>query len=74
MSHRFCVFLSTRSVTTKSCTSRWRTIAQVSLGGFRAFSDGLFQHLFRLVVHSLSFRKSVFGSATTVLLDNIARD
>ena len=37
-----CLFLSNRSVTTKSCTFRWRAIAQVSLGGFRAFSDGPF--------------------------------
>ena len=28
------------------------TIVQVSLSGVRAFSDGFFQHLFRLVVHS----------------------
>ena len=33
-------------MTTKSCTFRWRAIAQVSLGGFRAFSDSLFKHLF----------------------------
>ena len=37
-----CILHSTRSVTTKSCTFRWRTIAQVSLDGFRAFSDGPF--------------------------------
>ena len=35
---------------------------------------GLFQHLFRLVVHSLPFRRSVFDTATAVLLDDVARD
>ena len=35
---------------------------------------GLFQHLFRLVIHSLSFRRSVFGPTTAILLDDIARD
>ena len=44
---RFCrltlsVFLSTRSVTTSLCTLHWHTIVKVSLGGFRAFSDGPF--------------------------------
>ena len=38
----FCVFLSTRWLTTNLCTIRWRTIVQVSLGGVRAFSDGPF--------------------------------
>ena len=32
------------------------------------------QHLFRLVVHSLSFRRSVLGSTTAALLDHISRD
>ena len=35
---------------------------------------GLFKHLFRLVAHSLSFRRSVRGSTTTVLLNHISRD
>ena len=39
-------------------------IVQVSLGSFRVFVDVFFQHLFRLVVHPLSFRRSVFGTAT----------
>ena len=34
----------------------------------------LFQHLFRLVVHSLSFRRSVLGSTTPVLLNHMSRD
>ena len=35
------MFLQSNSVGPhKSCTFRWRTIAKVSLGGFRAFSDG----------------------------------
>ena len=38
------------------------------------FLTGLFQHLFRLVVHCLSFRRSVFGTVTTILLNDIARD
>ena len=37
------------------------------------FLTGLFQHLFRLVVDSLSFRRSVFGIATAVHLDKIAK-
>ena len=42
-----CFFLSTQSVTTNSCAFRWRTIAQVLLGGVHAFFlTGLFQHLF----------------------------
>ena len=35
---------------------------------------GLCQHLFRLVVHSLSFRRSVLGSTIVVLLNHISRD
>ena len=64
-----CLF-STQSVTTKSCTPscKYRWVTSV------LFLTGLFQHLFRLVVHCLSFRRSVFGTATGVLLDNIARD
>ena len=34
----------------------------------------LFRHLFRLEVLSLSFRRSVLGSTTAVLLDNTSRD
>ena len=34
----------------------------------------LFKHLFRLVVHLLSFRRSVLGSTTAVLLDHVSRD
>ena len=41
--HRaLCLYLSTRWLTTKFCTIRWRTIVQVSLGGVRASSDGSF--------------------------------
>ena len=36
--------------------------------------SGLFQHLFHLVVHSLSFRRSVLGSTTAVLLNHISRN
>ena len=36
--------------------------------------SGLFKHLFRLVVHLLSFRRSVLGSTTAVLLDHVSRD
>ena len=38
------------------------------------FLTCLFQHLFRLVIHFLSFRRSVFGTTTAVLLDIIPRD
>ena len=38
------------------------------------FLTGLNQHLFRLVVHSLSFSRYVFGTTTAVLLDNISKD
>ena len=38
------------------------------------FLTGLNHHLFRLVVHSLSFRSYVFGTTTAVLLDNKAKD
>ena len=47
---------------------------QVSLDGIRAFLTGFFKHLFRLVVHSLSFRRSVLGTTTAVLLDHVSRD
>ena len=36
--------------------------------------SGLFEHLFRLVAHLLSFRRSVFGPTTAVLLNHISRD
>ena len=32
------------------------------------------QHLFRMVVHLLSFRSSVLGSTTAVLLNHVSRD
>ena len=35
---------------------------------------GFFEHLFCLVVHLLSFRRSVLGSTAAVFLDDIARD
>ena len=35
---------------------------------------GLFKHLSRLVIHLLSFRRSMLHSTTAVLLDHIARD
>ena len=38
------------------------------------FLTCLLNHLFRLVVHSLSFRRSVFHSTTAVLLNHISRD
>ena len=70
-----CGVPSTRWHTTNFCTIHWRTIVKVSLGGFRAFADlPFFQHLFRLVVHSFSFRRAVFGSTTAVFLDHISRD
>ena len=47
---------------------------RVSLDGLRASLSGFLKHLLRMVVHSLSFRRSVFGSTTAVLLDDIARD
>ena len=36
--------------------------------------SGLFKHRFRLIVHLLSFRRSVLGSTTAVLLDHGSRD
>ena len=47
---------------------------KVSLDGVRAFPVGLFKHLFRLVVHLLSFRRSVLHSTTAVFLDHMSRD
>ena len=38
------------------------------------FLTCFFQHLFRLVVHSLSFRRFVLGSTTAVLLNHVSRD
>ena len=38
------------------------------------FLTCLFQHLFRLVVHSLSFRRSVLGPTTAALLNHVSRD
>ena len=36
--------------------------------------SGLFKHLFCLVIHLLSFRRSVLGSTTAVLLNHISMD
>ena len=36
--------------------------------------SGLLKHLFRLVVHLVSFRRSMLGSTTAVLLDHVSRD
>ena len=44
-----------------SCKCRWVTPT--------LFLTCLFEHLFRCVVHSLSFRRSVFGSTTAVFLE-----
>ena len=49
-------------------------VSLVLLFSATVFLTCLFQHLLRLVVHSLSFRRSVFGPTTAVLLDNIARN
>ena len=38
------------------------------------FLTSFLQHLFSLVVHSLAFRSSIFGTATAILLNNIAKD
>ena len=49
--------------------------ASVSLcSAFFVFQRAFFELLFRCVVHSLSFRRSVFGTTTAALLDNKARD
>ena len=67
-----CLFLSTRWLTTKFCTIRWRT----TLGGIRAF---FFWRAFISIlfawwyIHRRS-KRSVFGTATAVLLDDKARD
>ena len=47
---------------------KYRCVASV------LFLTCLFDHLFCLVVHSLSFRRSVFHSTTAVLINHISRD
>ena len=36
--------------------------------------SGLCKHLFRMVVHFLSFGSSVLGSTASVFLDHVSRD
>ena len=57
---------SVRFAGVPSCKYRW--VASM------LFLTGRFKHLFRLVVHSLPFKRSVFGPTTAVLLNNAAKD
>ena len=54
------------------CIRHRRTIVRVSLDGLRASLSGFLKHLLRMVVHSLSFRRSVFGTTTAVFIKQIS--
>ena len=69
-----CLFLATRWLTTNLCTIRCVPSRKCRWMASVFFLSGRFKHLFRLVVHSLCFRRSVFGTTIAVLLDNIAKD
>ena len=60
---------------------RWLSVIFVAVPSWKycwvvyvLFLTCRFEHLFRCVVHSLSFRRSVLGSTTAVFLDDISRD